>query len=68
MENQTFEDFLEQWFIDLNQVGGVPITKDNFEYAYDKWLSGKDTEEMIVYANLYGKSQYLAGQEIILKK
>lgn len=66
MENKTFEDFLEQYFIDLGESGGVAITKDNVEDMFDRWLQDLDVEDMLRYGELYGKYQFLAGKESIL--
>ena len=68
MQNQKFNDFLLQYFIDLREDGGVAITEDNCENMFDNWLSTRDIEDMIVYGELYGKYQYLAGKEEILLK
>jgi hypothetical protein len=68
MENQTFEDFLNQYFIDLREDGGVAITKDNVEDMFDNWLQNHDIQDIIDLGELYGKYQFLAGKENILLK
>ena len=59
---KTFEDFLEQYFIDLDEVDGMPITKDNCESMFEGWLENRDTQEIIDLANkaiVYYKEQLL---------
>jgi len=68
MENQTFEDFLNQYFIDLGEVNGTPIIKDNVEDMFDRWLQKHDIQDIIDLGELYGKYQFLAGKEYILLK
>jgi len=58
---KTFETWLEEFFIELDEVDGVPITKDNVEDLFDNWLSELDGEVYIRLVNLYGKEQALAG-------
>ena len=43
----TFIKFLEEHFIGLNEVDGVPITKENFDDGFDKWLSELENQEII---------------------
>ena len=68
MKQQTFEDFLEERFIELREIGGIPIMKDNVEGMFDAWLSGMDGEDYMSWGDLYGKSQYITGKEAITEK
>ena len=68
MQNQKFNDFLLQYFIDLREDGGVAITKDNIEDMFDNWLQKHDIQDIIDLGELYGKYQYIAGKEEILLK
>ena len=68
MKNQTFEEFLQRIFIDLREVGGVPIIKDNCEDMFDLWLSNMEGEDYMNWGELYGKSQFMAGKEEVLDK
>ena len=53
---KTFEDFLEEKFIDNGNYGEMPVTKDNVEDLFDIYLSNLDTEELLELGNEYGKS------------
>lgn len=55
MKIKTFEEFLEEKFMDLREIGGMPITKDNYEDLYDSWCSKLDMQELIDFADKYGK-------------
>jgi len=45
------ENFLQEHFEGLDEVGGMAITKDNFEDMYESWLEGLDTQELIYLAD-----------------
>jgi uncharacterized phage infection (PIP) family protein YhgE len=62
-----FENWLEDKFIGKGVDGETPITKDNCENLFDRFLSEIDTQELIEYADLYGQSMYLTGQQRALK-
>lgn len=66
MEKQTFEEFLKERFIELREIGGIPIIKDNVESMFDNWLVELEGEDYISWGDLYGRSQYIAGKEAIL--
>jgi len=51
----TFEEFLQDKFNDLREVGGMPITKDNCEDMIDVWLQYLDVQELIDLGEKYGK-------------
>jgi hypothetical protein len=38
----------------------VPITKDNVETMFDRYLEELDNQEIMDLANLYGQAMYLA--------
>ncbi len=42
-----FESYLEEIFLKQNP----DVIKDNFEAAYDRWLSGLDVQDVIEYGN-----------------
>jgi hypothetical protein len=46
-----FETFLEEKFMDLREIGGMPITKDNCEDLFSSWLENLDVQEYIDYAD-----------------
>ncbi len=64
---KEFEKFLQDYFIEINEYGGIPITKDNCEDLFENWLSSLDGDDWIEKANLYGQKKYLQGKEEILK-
>lgn len=66
MKNQTFEDFLYKYFVDLREINGVAIIKDNVEDMFDRWLQNHDIQDIIELGELYGKSQFLAGKDKVL--
>lgn len=47
----NFESFLQNKFMELREIGGVPIIKDNAEDLFDSWLSNLDSQELIDYAD-----------------
>ena len=55
-----FEQWLEAKYIGQNEDGGVPITKDNVETMFDRYLEELDNQEIMDLANLYGQAMYLA--------
>lgn len=55
MKIQTFEEFLQDKFNDIDEIGGVPITKDNYESANESWFERLDVSELIEYGEEYGK-------------
>ncbi len=65
--NQTFEQFLKDFFLELREYNGQPIIKDNFERLFDQWLESKDVNDIIEFAELWGKGIRIeAKEEMIL--
>lgn len=62
-ERKTFEEYLQERFMSLREVGGQSITKDNFEDMFDNWLANLDGEEYMDWAESYGHQEYLQGQQ-----
>lgn len=58
----TFEDFLQDWFLQLYPE----VYKDQLEDKFDAWLSNLDGEEYIKLAKIFGKQRYLDGKAEIL--
>lgn len=52
---KTFQDFLEDKFMDLREIGGMPITKDNFESMSETWFENLDVQELIDFGQEYGE-------------
>jgi len=50
----TFEQYLSDYFVSLNEIGGVPIIKDNYEDMFDKWMQDLDVDEWLEYGDDYG--------------
>ena len=53
---QTFEEWLEEYFVGLGEVGGMSITKDNCENMFDSWSSQLDVQEVIDLAQKWHDS------------
>lgn len=52
---KTFEEFLEEKFMDLREIGGMAITKDNYESLSESWFEKLDVQELIDFGESYGK-------------
>lgn len=63
LSQPSFIDWLEGKFIDMNEIGGMPITKDNCESMFEGWLENQDREEMEEWADRYGNDMYLTGSK-----
>ena len=63
-EKRTFEDYLEEWHIKLFPQ----ILDDDLPDAFNAWLSSREPQDIIDYAENYGKEQYLAGMDVLLNK
>lgn len=50
-KNMTFESYLQEEF--MKEYHGV---KDDYENAYDAWLSNLDVQEVIDMAEAWGKT------------
>lgn len=46
----TYEEYLEEKFMEEREIGGIPITKDNYESLYETWIEKLDPQEFIDYA------------------
>lgn len=55
---KSFEEFLQNKFMNLREIGGMPITKDNYEDMFSSWLENRDISDMIDYADEYAYSRY----------
>lgn len=54
----SFEEFLQNKFINLREIGGMPITEDNCEDMFSSWLENRDISDMIDYADEYADARY----------
>lgn len=52
---KTFEEFLQEKFDENDEIGGMPITKDNCESMRDSWFENLDVQELIDYGDEYGR-------------
>lgn len=52
----TFQEYLEEKFSEELEIGGVPITKDNYESMSDNYMSDLDVQEVIDLAEEWGKT------------
>lgn len=57
-KNLTFESFMQEKFMDLGDLCGIPITKDNCEDLFEMWLERKDLADIMEYAEEYGERIY----------
>ena len=58
----TFEEFLQ----DVHSQLFPEVLDDDLPDHFDVWISEMDVEKCMEWAELYGKGQYLCGQEDIL--
>ena len=65
---KTFEEFLGERFLDLREIGGVPITKENFEDMFSTWLEELESQELIDYADRAIGLARIGGMEECLNK
>ena len=56
---QTFEQYL----MDFHSKCYPEILDDDLPDAYNDWISNRDVDKIMEDAELYGKQQYVAGQE-----
>ena len=61
------EKFLEEKFMEEREIGGMAITKDNYESLFESWSENLDGSEWIELAQEYADKRYLDGKEEILK-
>lgn len=62
MKKQTFNEFMQEVHSQIFPM----VLDDDLPDHYSDWLGTHDVQEMMEYAELYGKSQYLVGKEEIL--
>jgi len=65
---KTFESFLQDKFIALREVDGVPIIKDNAEDMFDAWLENKDVNDIIEYAEEAIEKATIEAKEEVLNR
>ena len=65
--DETFEEFLNSKFMDLREIDGVPIIKDNYEDLFDSWLENRDVNEIMDFAEEWGQGERIKGKEYVLK-
>ena len=58
----SFEQWLEEKYIEQGEDNGMSITKDNVEDMFDRFLQKSDVQEIMDYADRYGKLMYVLGQ------
>lgn len=66
MRTQEFEDFLEDKFMDLREIGGMPIMKDNAEDMFSIWLEQLDVSEVMDFAEEAIQKARIEAKEDIL--
>ena len=63
---KTFEEFLQTIFINLLEIDGRAITKDNCEDMFDRWTSDLEFDDYLKWADLFATQRYLEGQNKVL--
>lgn len=53
--DRPFEKYLEDKFMSLREIAGVPITKENCEDMFSAWLEDVEQYELIEYANSFAR-------------
>ena len=61
---RTFEDFMQEVHGKLNPT----VLDDDQPDHFDDWLGEQDGANVMDWAELYGKEQYIAGKEEIINK
>jgi len=51
----NFNQFLEEHFVKLNEIDGVPINKDNFEIMFEKWKNVISVDDVLELVDIYEK-------------
>ena len=66
---KSFENWLEERFIELDVYGETPITKDNCDDLFENWLENDlDMNEIIQWAELWGQQMYLNASQRAFEK
>ena len=63
LKKRTFEDFLQERHANIFPT----LLDDDMPDHFDDWIGEQDGANMMDFAELYGKEQYLAGKEEMLK-
>lgn len=63
MKEQTFEKFME----DIHYKVFPEVLDDDIPDHFDNWLGTIEVEDMMKWAEIYGKEQFLSGQDHALK-
>ncbi len=58
---QTFEEFVEEIFSNQREIGGMAITKDNYESLSDSWWANLDITDMLDYGQMFASKCYQQG-------
>lgn len=58
MNNRTFDNFLEEWWMEHEAEGQ---TKDDSIEATERWIENLDVQELIDFANIYGREMEIRG-------
>jgi hypothetical protein len=66
MKDVDFEKWLEERFVNLREVNGTPITKDNCEDLFNDWLTLLTTRDLIRWGDIHAREMYLRGKAEVL--
>ena len=68
LSQPSFEEWLENNYINGNEDGGVVITKDNVESMFERYLEGLDVQELLDLGDEYGREMWKVGRDEMLKE
>lgn len=65
----NFEKYLQDSFIKMNEIDGIPISKDNCENMFDAYLERMGIEHLMELADTYAEIRFKNGQiEILIEQ
>ena len=66
MEKINFEKWLEERFVAMNEVNGVPIIKDNFEDLFSEFINNFNSDDWFDWGTLFAKDMFVNGKQEML--
>ncbi len=54
--------------MEQREIGGIPITKDNYEDLFDGWFMELDQNDLLDYGEAFGKKVYKQGYNQYVKE
>ncbi len=62
--NSTFEDYLREIHAEKINCTDETCLDDDMEDAFEAWFEDLDSDDLIKYADLYGRKKLLLGQRM----